>query len=179
MEVRGRIDDQIKLNGYRIELGEIESRLREREDVGDACVLIREDHGGHRRLVAWLSPAPGYATPYWQRELHSLPDGLRVACINSGEADLIHGKFSRSAAICNTALPFKPVIAFSTWAPTSDCSDSSSTRLSKTPPFMLRTHSRHLRSPGANVQLYDLDVRTYPMGIGESAAKFPSPTIRK
>lgn len=43
LEFLGRIDQQVKLRGLRIELGEIETVLRERREVADAVVVVRED----------------------------------------------------------------------------------------------------------------------------------------
>jgi amino acid adenylation domain-containing protein/non-ribosomal peptide synthase protein (TIGR01720 family) len=50
---RGRRDGQVKLNGYRIELGEIESRLRDRSEVSQAAVAVRE---APKRLAAYVVP---------------------------------------------------------------------------------------------------------------------------
>ncbi len=52
---RGRIDDQVKLRGFRVELGEIESKLGQREGVGHAAVVLRNDHGLDQ-LVAFIVP---------------------------------------------------------------------------------------------------------------------------
>ncbi|HSD40138.1 MAG TPA: amino acid adenylation domain-containing protein [Rhodocyclaceae bacterium] len=54
IEFLGRIDNQVKLRGYRIELGEIEATLTTHTDVKDAVVMVREDHPGERRLVAYV-----------------------------------------------------------------------------------------------------------------------------
>ncbi|MFN0039133.1 MAG: amino acid adenylation domain-containing protein [Burkholderiales bacterium] len=56
IEYLGRIDDQVKIRGFRIELGEIESRLRQHTGISDCAVVAREDHGGQKRLVAYLVP---------------------------------------------------------------------------------------------------------------------------
>jgi amino acid adenylation domain-containing protein len=68
LEFRGRIDDQVKIRGYRIEPGEIEAVLRDHEGVDDCVVVAREDEGGHKRLVAYLS-GPDEADVAGLREL--------------------------------------------------------------------------------------------------------------
>jgi amino acid adenylation domain-containing protein/non-ribosomal peptide synthase protein (TIGR01720 family) len=58
LEYIGRADDQIKLRGFRIELGEIETALGSLPGVTAACVLLREDRPGAKRLVAYTAGAP-------------------------------------------------------------------------------------------------------------------------
>jgi amino acid adenylation domain-containing protein len=54
----GRLDHQVKVRGQRVELGEVEAALRSLPGVGDAVAVARGE-GADRRLVAYLTAAPG------------------------------------------------------------------------------------------------------------------------
>ncbi|GGO96642.1 hypothetical protein GCM10012280_56610 [Wenjunlia tyrosinilytica] len=72
----GRVDDQVKLRGFRVELGEIEAVLQTHPGVGQVAVILREDHPGDRRLVAYAVP-DGRGVPAAALRQHaadSLPD---------------------------------------------------------------------------------------------------------
>nr|UXE44880.1 linear gramicidin synthase subunit B [uncultured bacterium] len=66
----GRLDDQVKLHGHRIELGEIESVLARHHAVEDVAVIVHEQPGSSRRLVAYLV-RPANVPP-------ALPSSLRA-----------------------------------------------------------------------------------------------------
>ena len=59
LEFLGRTDDQVKVHGFRVELGEIEFHLRQHPAVESAVAVVREDHPGHLRLVAYTTSRDG------------------------------------------------------------------------------------------------------------------------
>ncbi|HUK89307.1 MAG TPA: amino acid adenylation domain-containing protein [Blastocatellia bacterium] len=69
----GRKDHQLKLRGYRVELGEIESALRECEGIRDAVVVVKEDSGGDKRLIAYVVALDQSKEP----EASALQSGLK------------------------------------------------------------------------------------------------------
>lgn len=75
IEFAGRIDFQVKLRGFRIEPGEIEALLKDRDDIDNAAVILREDTPGDKRLVAYILPASN-AEPDSARIRDYLKDNL-------------------------------------------------------------------------------------------------------
>jgi amino acid adenylation domain-containing protein len=51
----GRVDDQVKIRGHRIELGEIENVLQHAPSVTNCAVMVRDDCGQEKRLVAYFT----------------------------------------------------------------------------------------------------------------------------
>ncbi len=54
LEFIARIDDQVKVRGYRIELGEIQSLLSAHPQVASSFVMVQQDEGQAKRLVAYV-----------------------------------------------------------------------------------------------------------------------------
>ncbi len=54
IEFLGRFDHQVKLRGFRIELQEIEVHLQREVEIKDAVVVVRNDDGRTRQLVAYI-----------------------------------------------------------------------------------------------------------------------------
>ncbi len=57
LEFLGRVDNQVKIRGFRVEPGEVETVLQGHPGLVAACVVVREDLPGERRLVAYWVPA--------------------------------------------------------------------------------------------------------------------------
>ncbi|WP_335977097.1 amino acid adenylation domain-containing protein [Streptomyces sp. CA2R106] len=69
LEYLGRIDNQVKLRGFRIELGEIEAVLQGLPTVRDAAVVVHENDGGSRALVAYVVPGEDFTQDGARAEL--------------------------------------------------------------------------------------------------------------
>jgi amino acid adenylation domain-containing protein len=54
IELKGRKDNQVKIRGFRVEPGEIESEILLMEAVRDCVVVVKEDKGGQKHLVAYV-----------------------------------------------------------------------------------------------------------------------------
>jgi len=61
LELRGRLDQQLKIRGHRVEPGEVEAALAEHASVRDAAVVGQEEVAGDRSLVAYVSLRPEQA----------------------------------------------------------------------------------------------------------------------
>ncbi|MEU2773643.1 amino acid adenylation domain-containing protein [Streptomyces sp. NPDC007162] len=90
----GRADDQVKLRGFRVELSEVEAVLGEQPEVAQAVVVVHEDGQGERRLVGYVTAAPGTAPA---------PDRLRAAL-----ARLLPEYMVPAAVVPLDALPLSP-----------------------------------------------------------------------
>ncbi|MFY4721401.1 amino acid adenylation domain-containing protein [Streptomyces sp. LaBMicrA B280] len=60
VEFVGRADDQVKIRGYRVEPGEVESALRKQAAVEQAVVVAHGRASEDRRLIAYVTAAPGH-----------------------------------------------------------------------------------------------------------------------
>jgi len=59
LEFLGRLDHQVKIRGHRIELGEIEATLEQHANIKQCAVIVPEEAGAERRLVAYFIPVEG------------------------------------------------------------------------------------------------------------------------
>ncbi|QWP75372.1 amino acid adenylation domain-containing protein [Lysobacter sp. K5869] len=99
IEFVGRNDGQIKLRGFRIELGEVEAAVQQLPGTREAVVVVREDEGAGRRLVAYLAGAEGDAQQWRQALAAKLPDYMLPAAFVALDALPLtaNGKIDRKA----------------------------------------------------------------------------------
>src|SRR5690606_21683860 len=95
----GRNDFQVKVRGFRIELEEIEARLARHPGVREVAVVVREDHPGDRRVVAYCVPSEGLD----EAASAALPLELRRHLVAELPAYMVP-----SALVCLDALPLSP-----------------------------------------------------------------------
>jgi amino acid adenylation domain-containing protein len=94
LELRGRLDDQIKLRGFRIEPGEIVAALESMDRIRQAVVIAREDRPGDRRLVSYVVSADGQA--------------LDVSTLLASLAETLPSFMLPSACVQMPSLPMTP-----------------------------------------------------------------------
>ena len=63
LEFLGRLDHQVKIRGHRIELGEIEATLEQHANIKQCAVIVPEEAGTERQLVAYFIPVKSTVVP--------------------------------------------------------------------------------------------------------------------
>jgi amino acid adenylation domain-containing protein/FkbM family methyltransferase len=167
IEFLGRIDAQVKIRGFRIEPGEIEAALLRHPGVREAAIVAvtaREEAPGDLRLVAYVVPEGGTASD----RLHRLPNGLEVAYVNRNETDVVYREVfeDRSYLVHGIALAGDACVfdvganigLFSLWI---------KDRFPESRVYAFEPIPPTFEVLRANVALYGLDVRLFPVGLSD------------
>ncbi|MEM7026134.1 MAG: thioesterase domain-containing protein, partial [Pseudomonadota bacterium] len=106
LELRGRIDHQIKVRGHRIEPGEVEAALRTHAAVQDLVVMARPAEAGDLRLVAYVVPTREVGTLGLPSQLHALATRRLPAAARPQHYEVIDAlPLTASGKIDRAALP--------------------------------------------------------------------------
>lgn len=102
IEFLGRVDEQIKIRGFRVEPNEIIAALNSCPGVQNSTVLVREEQGGEKRIIAYVVPgADGVlsATALRQRLSTLLPDYMWPSAFVELDSipATVNGKVDRAA----------------------------------------------------------------------------------
>ncbi len=173
----GRNDNQVKVRGYRIEPGEIEARLLQHEAVEHAVVIER-----HQRLQTYLIPSKAQAYPIhalsrmdndsrWDSVLRkSLPNGMVVGCLNSGETDFTYDEIFIEQTYLKHGVTLKPdATIFDVGANTGMFTLFSSQLCPQAKLFSFEPIPDVFQVLSFNAALYDVDVELCNFGLSDKA----------
>ncbi len=175
LEFIGRVDHQVKVHGYRIELGEIEEAIRRHPAVQDTAVVAREDRPDEKRLVAYLVPTrqPGRLAEAGQ-ELYLLPNQLQVACLNKGETDTIYREiFDKQSYLKHGIQLGDGACVFDVGANIGLFTLFVHDHYKNAQVYAFEPLPPTFNTLCANVALYNLDVKLFPVGLANRTGTAP------
>ncbi|GAB4192319.1 MAG: hypothetical protein OHK0022_06410 [Roseiflexaceae bacterium] len=182
IEFLGRVDQQIKLGGHRIELGEIEAVLAQHPLVQEAAVALREDTPGSPYLAAYVVPRgrrarvlrpvlpPDEQAALLARHRHyTLPNGMVIAQLNDLHAINAYREVIEEASYLRHGVTLND----------GDCVVDAGANIGSFTLFAnlvgrnVKVYAFEPIPPTfevlrANVTLYGLDVKLFPMGLSHS-----------
>ncbi|WP_215545187.1 non-ribosomal peptide synthetase [Amycolatopsis sp. CA-230715] len=94
LEFVGRADDQVKVRGFRVEPAEVENALVRHPGVAEAAVVVRQDTGTDKRLIAYTVATNGN------------PPGIDT--LRTHLAELLPDYMMPTAYVTLTTLPLNP-----------------------------------------------------------------------
>ncbi len=176
LQVLGRIDHQVKLRGFRIELGEIESLLITKGQVAAAAVLLRNDHRGAPRLVAYYVESSSPTSPEALRT--AIADDLPDYMIPSVWMPLAALPLSPNGKLDRNALPVPNSAQLEI---DEYVAPATSTEIALTKIFGEVLHMEQvsatadlLKLGADSIQLFQITARANRMGLGISARQLLS-----
>ncbi len=105
LEILGRVDDEVKIRGVRVQPAEVSSVLNQHAQVA-ASAVIHVEHGGERRLIAYVVPARGEAPAPSPAELRQhLSQRLPAALVPSAFVLLTELPVTSNGKLNREALP--------------------------------------------------------------------------
>ena len=115
LEILGRVDDEVKIRGVRVQPAEVSSVLNQHAQVA-ASAVIHVEHGGERRLIAYVVPARGEAPAPSPAELRQhLSQRLPAALVPSAFVLLTELPVTSNGKLNREALPALTPSSWKRW----------------------------------------------------------------
>ncbi|MEL7003084.1 MAG: FkbM family methyltransferase, partial [Bacteroidota bacterium] len=181
IKLLGRKDNQVKIRGYRLELQEIESVIASFDGIEEACVYIDQSGEDDAELHAALVPSKDYAPmlarqsniletkPKLSDKLYDLPNGMTIFHNARSETDLIYFEIFEDLTYLKHGISVpEGGVVFDVGANIGMFSLFVGLNFPGSSVYSFEPIPATYDLLEANATLYDLDIRTFNIGVSNT-----------